>query len=84
MNEAYLQLAPQVGVAAACMALEMNRSGVYRERARSLRGARVGPPRRRPRPPLSQSMAEQQLLLGILDSERFVDLAQRCLCNAAR
>ena len=75
MTQAYLQLAPQVGVAAACLALEMNRSGVYRQRARSLHGARIGPLRRRPRPPLSQSLAEQQLLLGILDSERFVDFA---------
>jgi putative transposase len=29
----------------------------------------------RPRPPLALSIAEQQLLLGVLDSERFVDAA---------
>lgn len=75
MSEAHLQLAPRIGVAAACLALQMNRSGVYRQRARNLCGKPIGPSRRRPRPPLAQSVAEQQILLGILDSERFVDLA---------
>ena len=32
-------------------------------------------PRARPRPPLALSIAEQNLLLGLLDSERFTDVA---------
>ena len=32
-------------------------------------------PRARPRPPLALSSAEQDLLLGVLDSERFADVA---------
>jgi transposase InsO family protein len=72
---AVAELAPHVGMKRACRALSVNRGAVYRDRARH----RVGPPRCaprvRPRPPLALSDAEQELLLGVLDSERFADLA---------
>lgn len=68
------ELVPRIGLVAACTALAMNRSFVYRERARDRRSASPEP-RVRPRPPLALSVAEQQLLLGVLDSERFVDAA---------
>lgn len=72
---AVAELAPHVGMRRACRALSVNRGAVYRDRARH----RVGPPRCaprvRPRPPLALSDAEQELLLGVLDSERFADLA---------
>jgi len=72
---AVAELAPHVGVKRACQALSIPRGAVYRDRLRH----RVGPPRCvprvRPRPPLALSAAEQDLLLGVLDSERFVDLA---------
>ena len=68
------ELVPKIGLVAACTALAMNRSFVYRERARGRRSASPAS-RVRPRPPLALSIAEQQLLLGVLDSERFVDVA---------
>lgn len=67
-------LAPKIGLLAACSALAMNRSFVYRHRMR-IRPNESTVPRARPRPPLALSDAEQQLLLGILDSDRFVDTA---------
>jgi putative transposase len=73
MMSAYHELAPQIGVAGACQALAINRAGVYRERC--ARRTPVEPPAGRPRPPLSLTPAEQQLLLGLLDSERFAEMA---------
>jgi putative transposase len=75
--DAFQELSPQIGVASACVALQMNRTGVYRRRARLLSLSRTGPVRRRARarPPLSLTAAEQDLLLGPLDSERFADVA---------
>lgn len=70
------ELGTQIGLLAACTALTMNRAFVYRDRARRARsGSRSVLVRRRPRPPLALSIAEQQVLLGILDSERFADVA---------
>jgi putative transposase len=72
---AVADLAVHVGLKTACRALALNRAFVYRDRA----GHRaVGPrcvARARPRPPLALSSAEQELLLGLLDSERFADVA---------
>ena len=70
---AVAELAPHVGLKSACQAFAMNRGLVYRDRARH----RVSMSRRLPRtrPPLALSDAEQDLLLGILDSERFTDVA---------
>ena len=71
---AFHQLEPQIGVAAACAVLQVNRAQIYRDRARPL------PPQEcaktpRPRPPLAFSEGERQELLQILDSERFADMA---------
>ena len=53
--------------------------GVRHPRRRDRAGHRVTAsrhvPRARPRPPLALSIAEQDLLLGLLDSERFTDVA---------
>ena len=74
MMEAFHQLEPQVGIAAACAALSINRAQIHRERARALpRQPCAKAPR--PRPPLALSEGERQELLQILDSERFVDVA---------
>ena len=75
MSAAFDELGPQIGVAPACVVLQMNRSGVYRERARLQGRLRPIPVQPRPRPPLSLTPAEQDLLLRVLDSERFVDVA---------
>jgi len=74
MSAAFHELGPQIGVAAACAVLQVNRSGVYRERVR-LHGPPRPVPGPRPRPPLSLTPAEQDVLLGVLDSERFADVA---------
>jgi len=72
---AVAELAPHVGLRSACQAFALNRGFVYRDRARHrVTGARRAP-RARPRPPLALSSAEQDLLLGLLDSERFADMA---------
>lgn len=60
--EAFHQLEPQIGIAATCAVLQINRARIYRERARALPALpRVKPPR--PRPPLALSDAEWQELL---------------------
>lgn len=72
------ELTPVVGNAAACHALGLWRGAAARERARSRRAALLGPPGPRPAlppPPLALSPCEQQALLGMLNSERFVDTA---------
>ena len=68
-------LGPKVGVAAACQALSLNRAFVYRDRARRRGDTSRRVPAVRPRPPLAQSVVEQDLLLGLLTSERFADVA---------
>jgi putative transposase len=72
---AVTNLALHVGLKTACRSLALNRAFVYRDRARH---RAIGPrraSRARPRPPLALSSAEQDLLLGVLDSERFADVA---------
>jgi transposase InsO family protein len=72
---AVTELQPHVGMKAACSALSLNRGFVYRDLARRRRlfpMKRVAP---RPPPPLAFSRAEQDRLLGMLNSERFADLA---------
>ena len=73
---AVAELAPHVGLRAACQALSVNRALVYRDRARH-RGAvfRRVASHVRARPPLAFSTAEQDVLLGLLNSERFADIA---------
>ena len=72
---AVTDLASQIGMQAACRAFAFNPGFVYRDRAK---GREVVSPQRiavRPRPPLAFSIAEQEHLLGVLDSERFADTA---------
>jgi putative transposase len=72
------ELAPVIGNAAACRALGQWRGTLARGRARSRRAALPGPPALRPAPPpppLALTPCEQQVLLGTLNSERFVDTA---------
>jgi transposase InsO family protein len=72
---AVADLAVHVGLKTACRAFALNRGFVYRDRARHRAAAPRCVPRARPRPPLALSNAEQDLLLGVLDSERFADVA---------
>jgi putative transposase len=73
--QAVANLAVHVGLKSACRSLALNRAFVYRDRARHRAIAPRCAPRTRPRPPLALSSAEQDLLLGVLDSERFADVA---------
>lgn len=75
MMLAVVELAPHVGLQAACQTLALNRAFVYRDRARRRVLVSCVTYRPRPRPPLAFSSTEQALLLGLLHSERFVDLA---------
>jgi putative transposase len=68
-------LACHVGMKAACRAFAFNPGYVYRDRARRRGVFTRHPIAVRPRPPLALSTAEQDYLLGVLDSERFVDTA---------
>jgi transposase InsO family protein len=70
---AVAELASHVGLKSACLAFALNRGFVYRDRNRH----NATTPRRvsRARPPLALSIAEQDLLLAVLDSERFADMA---------
>jgi putative transposase len=69
------ELAVRVGLKSACRAFALNRAFVYRDRAGHGAAAPRCVRRARPRPPLALSSAEQDLLLGLLDSERFADVA---------
>jgi putative transposase len=74
--EALATLGPQIGIAASCVALSINRAGIYRTRTRLARRHWCTFPRkRRARPPLAFSEDERTVLLLILNSERFADLA---------
>jgi putative transposase len=68
-------LAAYVGMKAACRAFAFNPGYVYRDRARRRGVFTRHPIVARPRPPLALSSAEQDCLLGVLDSERFLDMA---------
>lgn len=80
---AVAQLAPQVGVARASAAMGMNRSAIYRQRARARApvvidvgesNAALAPQNRlRRATPLALSALERQRLLDTLNSERFAD-----------
>ena len=72
------ELRPVVGNAAACRALGLWRGTLARGHARLRRDVLLGPPAPRParrRPPLALTPCEQQVLLGTLNNERFVDTA---------
>ncbi len=62
-------LAARVGVRAACTALAVARPTYYRQR----HPQRAAQPR--PRPPLALSAAEEQTVIDVLHSQRFMDVA---------
>jgi putative transposase len=63
-------LGMEVGVQAACRALQASSASYYRWRQSAVRE-----PKPRPRPPLALSAGEEQRLIETLHCERFVDLA---------
>jgi putative transposase len=65
------QLAPSVGIAAACRAFDVPRATRYRLQSRP--AVRLFEPR--PRPPRALSQDEQQAVLTVLHEDRFVDKA---------
>ena len=72
------ELAPVLGVRAACEAMGVPRDTLVRERHRRHRQCLVGPPvprRPRPRPPLALDDRENALIVDTLNSDRFVDVA---------
>ena len=72
------ELAPALGVAAACQALGLWRGQPARERLRLWQAQLIGPPTPpapRARSPLALEAAENQALLATLNSERFADSA---------
>ena len=71
MKAALGELAPQVGVAAACNALGVPRSTAQRWR----QPRQYGPRRPRPTPPRALTEPERIKVLEVLHSERFVDKA---------
>jgi hypothetical protein len=66
---------PHIGLSKACRTFALNRGFVYRNRSRHRATVSRHARRVRARPPLAFSIAEQDLLLGLLGSERFVDMA---------
>ena len=71
-------LSVEIGLAGACVAMRIQRSAVYRDRARRCRlGAAATAVGQRPRPPLAFSDIERSRLLECLYSNRFVDCAPR-------
>jgi putative transposase len=75
-DAAIAELAPSVGVRAACEALGVAQAGYYRRHRTSPAPARPAPVPHRDRPqPRALSQAEQQGILTELHSDRFADLA---------
>ena len=75
-DQAVTQLAPQLGVRAACEAVGAAQAGYYRRNRQSPAPVRPEPIPHRQRPqPRALSAAEQQAILDVLHSNRFADLA---------
>lgn len=73
---AVVELAPRVGVHAACLGLGVPRATFYRWRPLSAATAAADrPPLSRPRPVRALSEQEQQHVLSFLHSERFQNSA---------
>ena len=64
--------APRFGIAPMCEVLGVPRSSVYRLGKADQKGGELTP---RTKPPRALSEAEQALILGVLDSDRFADYA---------
>jgi len=69
MTTAALELAPVVGLVAACAALALSRATFYRRQQPAL------PPTPRPTPPRALSTEQRSDVLAVLNSERFADKA---------
>ena len=75
-DAAVAELAPQIGVRAACDAVGTAQAGYYRRHRQSPPPERPAPVPHRDRPqPRALAQSEQQAILDVLHSERFVDLA---------
>lgn len=75
-DQAIMELAPQLGVRAACQAAGAAQASYYRRHRQSPAPARPEPiPYRQRRQPRALSAAEQQAILDVLHSDRFVDVA---------
>jgi putative transposase len=72
--EAFDTLRSGLAVTVACQALGVPRAAIYRVRQRRRRIV-VRTAGSRPRPPLALSALEQEGLIAVLNSERFVDMA---------
>lgn len=74
---AIAEIAPEVGVTAACEALAVPRASFYRARAASTAGPRLAEDSERPsrRSPRALSDEERKRVLDVLHSDRFVDSA---------
>ena len=70
--DAFNSLEPTAGIASACAALGLNRADIYRQRAPA---RHTMPPKPRPPSALALGETERQVILDVLDSERFVDVA---------
>lgn len=71
--EAVEVLTPEVGTKPACAAIGISRASVYRLRTRRKTPPAV--PKKRPSPPRALKAEEQQQVLTVLHSEKFVDQA---------
>lgn len=71
MNNGVVELAPSVGIKAACRHLGRSRATHYRQN----RPALHGPPKPRPRSPRALPAAEIEHIVEVLNSERFCDQA---------
>jgi hypothetical protein len=75
-DTAIAELAPQLGVRAACKAVGAAQAGYYRRHRQGPVPDRPAPiPHQQRRQPRALTEAEQQAILDLLHSDRFVDLA---------
>ena len=75
-DQAVMELTPQLGVRASCEAVGASQAGYYRRHRQSPAPPRPLPvPHRQRHQPRALSAAEQQAILDVLHSDRFVDVA---------
>jgi putative transposase len=75
-DQAIMEVTPQLGVRAACEAVGAAQASYYRRHRQSPAPQRPEPvPHRQRRQPRALSAAEQQAILDVLHSQRFVDMS---------
>lgn len=75
-DQAVMELAPQLGLRAACDAVGASHAGYYRRHRQSPAPLRTQPiPHRQRHQPRALTATERQAILDVLHSDRFVDLA---------